>query len=196
MKKLKLPVMLFCTSILVSCAIAEVAMLNWMETTEFRVVDRSLYMSGVINSKTPNQLREVLDTNPGLEEIVLLDVPGSVDDEANLIASRMVRDAGLNTRLRADSEIASGGTDFFTAGVERRAADGARVGVHSWGEPGGKEGRDYPRNHKYHRLYLDFYAAMNIPARFYWFTLEVASADDIYWMSRDELLEYQIVTQR
>ena len=36
---------------------------------------------------------------------------------------------------------------------------------------------------------------MGIPADFYWFTLEAAPADDIHWMSRDEMETYAVVTQ-
>lgn len=46
-------------------------------------------------------------------------VDGSVDDESNLVAYKMVREAGLNTYLPSDGDIASGGVDFFIAGIER-----------------------------------------------------------------------------
>ncbi len=164
---------------------------NLFETTEFQVQGEQLMMNGIINSKTPGQLAAILESNKSLQEIVLLDVPGSVDDEANLEAARMVRAAGLNTRLLSSSEIASGGTDFFLAGVERHIASGARLGVHSWSE-GAKEGKDFPRSDPSHQLYLDYYREMGIPSSFYWFTLKSAPADDIHWMSASEQAEYKM----
>ena len=64
--------------------------------------------------------------------------PGSLDDTSNLIASRLVREAGLATHVPAEAEIASGAVDFFIAGRARTAdvAGGARLGVHTWGGPG------------------------------------------------------------
>ena len=65
-------------------------------------------------------------------------VQGSVDDEANIAAARLVRERGLNTLIPGSGMIASGGTDFFLAGVKRTVQPGAKIGVHSWtGNPNG-----------------------------------------------------------
>ena len=36
---------------------------------------------------------------------------------------------------------------------------------------------------------------MGIPTDFYWWTLEVASYNDIHWMTREEMLAFGVITQ-
>ena len=143
-------------------------------------------MAGTIDGTTPDRVAALVAEHPDVRSIVMRDVPGSVNDEANLEAARKVREAGLSTHLLADSVIASGGTDFFLAGAVRTIEPGARVGVHSWGG-GEEEALDLPRDHEAHRPYLDYYGDMGVPADFYWFTLEAAPADGIHWMTEAEL---------
>ena len=143
-------------------------------------------MTGELTRRAPGQVERLIDGHPEVRWIELLDCPGSLDDHAALAASRLVREAGLNTRVPAAGEIASGAVDFFIAGVNREVAPGGRVGVHSWSD-GQREGADLPRDRGAHDLYLDYYAEMGIDPSFYWFTLDAAGSDDIHWMTRDEL---------
>ncbi|MCH2109162.1 MAG: hypothetical protein MK135_07525 [Polyangiaceae bacterium] len=161
---------------------------------EFEVQGDQAVMTGELDSRSVGKVRELLTQNPDLKRVVLLDVPGSVDDVAALEAARLIRQAGLNTLVPRDGEIASGGVDFFLAGVERAVAPGGRVGVHSWSE-GKVEGADLSRDDPEHRLYLDYLGEMGIPEDFYWFTLQAANSRDIHWMSREELLRYQLTTK-
>ena len=147
-------------------------------------------MQGTIDGSTPDRVAELIANHPRVRSIVMREVPGSVNDEANLAAARLVRAAGLSTHLLGDSVIASGGTDFFLAGARRTIEPGAQVGVHSWG--GGDEvALDLPRDHDAHRLYLDYYEEMGIPTAFYWFTLQAAPASGIHWMRPEELEAYR-----
>ncbi len=155
--------------------------------------DRAV-MTGVICMTTPTRVRALLRDHPGVQTIEMHDVPGSMDDEANLEAARIVRQRGLATHVPAFGVIASGGVDFFLAGARRSLARGAQLGVHSWGDEG-FEGADLPRDREEHRLYLDFYDAIEIPAEFYWYTLESAPADGIHWMTDQEIERYSIATE-
>ena len=150
-------------------------------------------MRGELNSDSPEQVGKLIEDNPDLETIIMEDVPGSLDDVATLEAARLVREAGLNTEVPADGEIASGGVDFFLAGVERTVAEGGKVGVHSWSDRL-TEGSELPQDDPEHRLYLDYYADMGIDEAFYWFTLSAAASRDIHWMTRDELEQHSIIT--
>lgn len=154
--------------------------------------DRAI-MSGVIDSTTPEQVQMLIDDHPAIKTIVMQNVEGSVDDEANLIAARLVRQHGFNTHVPADGMIASGGVDFFLAGVVRTVEPGAKLGVHSWA---GDEstGDQVPHDDPQHGLYLNYYAEMGIPADFYWFTLQAAPAEDIYYMTAAEMAQYQMMT--
>jgi len=175
------------------CEIAAVTALNLVETTSFTVDGDMLFMTGEINSKTDEQFEAVIAANPQIKTVVECFVPGSLDDDTMIPLSYRVRALGLNTYLTADSEVASGGSDFFLAGVERQMETGARIGVHSWSD-GFREAMDYPRDapeHEANRAYID---AMLGQDDFYWFTIEAAPADDILWMTQDQIARYKLLT--
>ena len=51
----------------------------------------TLYMEGVIYHNTLIDIKNVLDKNPAVTTIAMVNVPGSIDDEINLVASREIR---------------------------------------------------------------------------------------------------------
>ena len=153
----------------------------------------TLYMKGVIYSNTLKDIKDVLDANPQVTTLVMEEVAGSIDDEINLVASQEIRKRNINTYLPENGMVASGGTDMFLAGKERQIHPTAKLGVHSW-SGGDQVALDFPRDHEEHQKYLDYYIEMNIPTDFYWYTLEAAPADDIHWMTPEEIVEYKIVT--
>ncbi len=155
----------------------------------------TVYMNGVIGSDTLKVMQELFRDYPQINTIVMQNVPGSMDDEINLLASTELRNHGINTHIPADGMVASGGTDMFLAGVKRTIEAGARLGVHSWSDGSGKVALDYPRDHQEHVKYLDYYRVMGIPADFYWYTLEAASAENIHWMTAQEIAQYAILTE-
>lgn len=157
--------------------------------THFEVQGQSAVMTGVIGPITPGRVLQLILEHPEVTEIVMQDMPGSLDDEANVRAARLVRRMGLATHVPAGREVASGATDFFLAGTRRTWEPGAKFGVHSWGGLD-VDGDQVPRDDPQHQLYLDFYAEMGIPAEFYWYTLEAASASGIHWMTDPELERY------
>lgn len=159
----------------------------------FAVQGETATMTGVIGPSTPDAVRDLLAEHPELSTIVMADVPGSMDDESNLVASRLVRDAGLAVHVPADGVIASGGVDFFLAGTSRTWDEGAMFGVHSWSD-GSNDGADIPRGDPSHRLYLDYYAEMGVDPDFYWFTLEAAPAASIHYMTAAELDRHGFAT--
>ena len=151
-------------------------------------------MSGVIDSDIISHVRELYENHSDVTTIVMQEVPGSIDDEANLTAARLVRSYGLNTVVPTDGFIASGGVDFFLAGVERTIEPGAKLGVHSWGGDG-FTGDELPRDDPEHNRYLAYYSEMGIPTEFYWFTLEAAPVEDFHVMTPAEIDQYKITTQ-
>lgn len=163
---------------------------------EFEVVGERAYMIGVIGSSTPDAVEDLLDAYPDVMTIVLVEVPGSGDDAANLEAARMVREAGLATHVPADGEIASGGVDFYLAGETRTFDDGARFGVHSWGTGDPDfNATDLDEDDPEHTLYLDYYDELGVDTEFYWFTIEAAPPEDIHWMTTAELTEFGFATE-
>lgn len=170
---------------------------NLTEQTKLSVKGKTIYMDGLINSKTPQQFKDVFTQYPDIDTLVMVIVEGSVDDEANLEAAEWISKKKLTFVLESESLIASGGTDFFLAGATRIIKAGAKVGVHSWA--GDDEvATDFPRDHEYHQPYIEYYVAVGWSReeaeKFYYYTIEAAPADDIYWMTDQELQEYHIVT--
>jgi len=164
---------------------------------DLKLQDRTLVMNGVIDSDAPALMRAALDANPNIDTLVLQNVPGSIDDERNLEMAALVRARGLTTIVPANGMVASGGTDLFLAGVRRVAEPGACLGVHSWaagGLFGYTAGRDVPRDDPQHQIYLEYYDQMGIDRAFYWFTLEQASVEEIYWMSPDEVNRFEMTS--
>jgi len=164
-----------------------------LEGAMFEVRGSEAVMTGVIGPSTPGRVLELVLRHPEVETIVMLDVPGSMDDVSNLRAAKMVRAHGLATHVPSDGMVASGGTDFFLAGARRTAGADARFGVHSWGGFD-QEGADVPRDDPEHEKYLEFYRSVGIIEAFYWYTLEAASAEDIHWMTTAELERYGMLT--
>ena len=147
---------------------------------------------GVIDSSTPAKVESLIDNNPEVKVIVLAYGPGSDDDEANLQAARLVNKAGLGTCVPENGEIYSGAVDFYLAGVVRRLADSAVVGVHSWATGDNIEGAALPMDDPQHQPYLDFYAEVGVPADFYWFTLQAAPAAGMYNMTAEDKVTYKM----
>ncbi len=162
----------------------------------YEVRGDTAYLMGNLDSDTPEIVRRMLREHPDLRELVLLNLPGTVDDDANLEACRLIREAGLHTVVPADGIVASGGVDWLLAGVERRAESGALVGIHSWSVDFyglDVEGRDLPPTHPEHGVYLEFYAEMDVPAGLYWRTLAASSSYGMHWMTPDELERYGLL---
>ncbi|NQY15671.1 MAG: alpha/beta hydrolase, partial [Henriciella sp.] len=84
---------------------------------------------------------------------------------------------------------------LFLAGVNRKIEDGACVGIHSWNDhelPQGMTPLDLPSDHEEHQIYLEYYEFIGIDPDFYWYTLEIADAQSMHWMQRDEFDDFRI----
>ena len=155
----------------------------------------TVYMNGVIGSDTLTLMQDLFNDYPQIKTIVMQNVPGSMDDEINLLASMELRARGINTHIPADGMVASGGSDMFLAGIKRTIAPGAKIGVHSWSDGSGTAALDYPRDHQAHVIYLDYYNAIGITTDFYWYTLEAAPAESNHWMTAEEIALYGVLTE-
>lgn len=169
------------------------AMAVWDASLWFEVEGDMAFVEGTIDGTTPGRLMQMLLEHPQVRTLVLLDVPGSVDDDSSIRACRIVRQHGLATHVPGDGEIASGGVDLFMAGERRSVSPGGRLGVHSWGGVG-QAGDQLDRDHEAHEMYLEFFRDMDVPEAFYWFTIEAAGPEDIHWMSQEELTQYGCLT--
>ena len=165
----------------------------------FRVIDdTTIEMNGTINGSTLRDFNRLLEVYSDIKLIKMDIVPGSEDDIINLQVAKRVFDLNIDTHLMDNGEIASGGVDFFLAGVNRSIGNNTRIGVHSWSD-GRQEATDFPVGHENHQLYIDFYFSIGFTQQeaeaFYYFTINAAQADDIHWMTEAEILQYKIITQ-
>ncbi len=69
------------------------------------------------------------------------------------------------------------------------------IGVHSWSD-GANEATDFPRDSEVHLFFIDYYQDIGMTEQeaeeFYFFTINAASADDIHWMTDNEIARFQI----
>ena len=166
----------------------------------FVVDDTQVRMYGVIGSNSLTVINTLIRDYPNVQEVLMVNVPGSEDDETNVQVGRALRAASLNTRINADGLIASGGVDLFLAGIERVVQAGAKIGVHSWATQDASgnivEGSTFPRGHQEHQIFLDYYRDIELPnyEEFYFFTLAAAPASGIHYMTPDEIEQWNIAT--
>lgn len=165
----------------------------------FKVIDdKTVEMNGDIKRSTLRNFNRLLDAYPNIKMIHMNQVPGSRDDDTNLQVAKKVHDLGISTHLVDDGEIASGGVDFFLAGVKRTQGENTNIGVHSW-EGDGQTATDFPKGHEYHLQYIDYYISVGFSQQeaedFYYFTINSAAASDIHWMTEEEITKYKILKE-
>lgn len=164
------------------------------DETTFLADGPLLFMSGVITSDTLDQFEDVIADHPQMTTLVECIVPGSADDDTMIALSYQVREMGLRTHLTSQSQVASGGTDLFLAGVQRTMVAGADIGVHSWSD-GENDAADFPRTSPEHDANRDYIADMLGDEAFYWFTIYAAAAADMHWMTGVEIADYGLLTE-
>ena len=83
----------------------------------FRVLDdRRVALVGETDASTPGYFRAMMRDFPALEQLDMVECPGTRDDRANLAVGRMIRAAGLVTHVPAIGSVRSGAVELFLAG--------------------------------------------------------------------------------
>lgn len=160
----------------------------------FAVIDATtVRMAGDVDGKTPRQFAAMLAAFPGLKRIEMVDCPGSLDEEANLILARAIRRAGMETVVPAGGSVRSGAVELWLAGVKRSAAPDAEFGVHSWADEYGREANDYPASDPVHAEYLGYYREMGMDgakARAFYALTNSTPFDDVRYLTRDDMARF------
>ncbi len=203
MKKFNLIIALFtAVTLLTSCNKDDN---NVRETTKrqfgiFKVLkdNKTVEMDGDIRTKTLQDFNELQEKYPNIKTINIKNCGGSLDDTANLKMSLKVHQSGINIHLMDNAEIASGGVDFFLAGVKRTRGKNTKIGVHSW-RGDGESATDFPKGHKNHLPYIKYYVSIGFTQKqaedFYYFTIYAAPANGIHWMTEVEIKKYGLITE-
>lgn len=159
--------------------------------------DNCLFVRGVIDSKTPIFLEEILNMDPFIRCVVLTHIDGSLDDLATFEAGRIIRSMGLSTYVPKYALVVSGGVELFLSGSKRFVEVGAKMGVHAWRAYSFADGvidaRELPRSSWYHTLYTSYYKEMGIDEQFYFFSIEAASHERMYYLSQDEIQAFRLL---
>jgi hypothetical protein len=160
----------------------------------FAVIDSATArMAGDVTSTTPRQFAAMLAAFPGLKRLEMVDCPGSLDEEANLILARAIRRAGMETVVPAGGSIRSGAVELWLAGAVRRAAPDAEFGVHSWADEYGREANDYPPGDPVHAEYLGYYREMGMDAakaREFYALTNATPFDEVRYLTRDDMARF------
>jgi hypothetical protein len=155
-------------------------------------------MDGEINSQSLNNFKALMEAYPEITTINIKNCDGSLDDDINLQLSLLVHQKKMNIHLLDGGLIASGGTDFFLAGIKRTKGNNTKIGVHAWAGDG-KEATDFPEGDPEHQKYIDYYIAVGFSPEqaksFYYFTIQAAPAASIHWMTNAEIEKYGVLTQ-
>lgn len=130
----------------------------------FLVAPDTVEMIGTVDSATPRQFTQLMAAHPGVARLVMVECPGSVDEDANHRLARAVRRAGLTTIVPDGGSVRSGAVDLFLAGTTRLAAPTAEFGVHSWRDEDGMQADDFAANDPVNTEYLAYYREMGLSA--------------------------------
>ncbi|QXF10836.1 MULTISPECIES: alpha/beta hydrolase [Sphingopyxis] len=150
-------------------------------------------MSGDVDGATPRQFAAMLAAFPGVRRLEMIDCPGSLDEEANLILARAIRRAGLETVVPSGGSVRSGAVELWLAGSTRRAAPDAEFGVHSWADEYGREAKDYPASDPVHAEYIGLYREMGMDdahARAFYALTNATPFDQVRYLTRDDMARF------
>jgi hypothetical protein len=159
------------------------------------IEDNTAYLSGILGDSLVEQLSDLVKENPNVTDFVLVDIPGAVNQQATMEGAGLIRRLGINTHIAATGFVLSGGVDLFLGGVERTIGAGAGVGIHAWTDGTKIKAANVNVADPVHAEYVNFYLRMGIPERFYWFSLEAAPADRVYFLSPEEMYDFELVTK-
>lgn len=162
------------------------------ETPTIELKNDKAHISGLLGKKFHKKFEKFVIEHPEVKELVLVNIPGSINDEWNVKTCLLLNKNGMNTHLLSTSEISSGGVDLFISGNKRTIEEGAKIGVHSWRD-GNKDGSEYPRDSEEHIMFLDFFKEIKMDTTFYWYTLRAAPADSMHWMTNQEIKKYNMI---
>ncbi len=155
----------------------------------YLVTPDTIEMIGTVDRASPRQFAGLIASHPGVRRLVMIECPGSIDEDANHALARQVRRAGIDTLVPRGGSVRSGAVDLFLAGVHRRADPTAEFGVHSWRDSNGREAADFAANDPVNAEYLAYYRDMGLSAdqaqRFYALTNSVPFEDVRYLSAVD-----------
>ncbi len=160
------------------------------------VDDQTIEVNGEIEDSSLDDFNELIMNYPNMELINIIEILGSQNDDINLALSKQVYSLDIDIRLLDNGEIASGEVDLFLAGRNRSKGSNTRIRVHSWSD-GANQASYFHEGDPVHQPYINYYVSVGFSQEeaedFYYFTINAASAEDIHWMTDEEIKRYTLV---
>ncbi len=157
----------------------------------FRVLDHNrAAVIGSTDAAAPLHFEAMLRDFPELDQLEMIEAPGTSHDLANLEVGRLIREAGIATHVPAGGSVRSGAVELFLAGVTRTMDDAAEFAVHSWRDAYGREPQDFAEDAPENRLYLDYYVEMGMSeerARNFYEMTNSVPHNSALWLNGDEM---------
>lgn len=158
----------------------------------FRVIDaQTAALVDITRASAPQAFAAMLEAYPAIATLEFVEAPGTYDDRANLRLGRMIRAAGLATRVSEGGSVRSGAVELFLAGTTREIAPQAEFAVHGWLDDWGRGAGDYPKGAPEHRRYLDYYTEMGMEesaAQTFYAMTNSVPFEQARWMTGGEML--------
>lgn len=157
----------------------------------YEVIGNKAYLKGTLGQKGYKNTKKMLEKNPQVAYIVMQDITGSVNEYYNQQTCVLIKEKGIQTIAMPGAKIEGGGVDFLISGKDPIVSDSSYLGVTSWNK-GSKEASELSKDHKDHKFYTDFYDSIDIDKSFYWYRINKANSDELYWMTYDEIKEQNL----
>lgn len=159
----------------------------------YEVIGNKAYLKGTLGQKGYKNTQKMIQNNPQVAYIVMQDITGSVNDYYNQQTCYLLQEKGIQTIAAPSAKIEGGGVDFLISGKNPLVSDSSYLGVSSW-KTRGKEASELPKDHKDHEFYTKFYDSVAINPAFYWYRINKANSDELYWMPYEEIEQLNIAT--
>ncbi len=158
---------------------------------------KAIVLDGVINSSAYTAFKKILKEHPNINRLEIVICDGSINDKVNLKLAKFIHKNSFTIHLRNNGLVASGGTDLFLAGTQKTLGKNTKIGVHSWAADDDQVATDFPKGHKYHIPYIDYYKSVGFSQQqaedFYYFTINAAPASDVHWMTQEEIERFNLL---
>ncbi|MGJ8654814.1 MAG: hypothetical protein ACSHX6_00075 [Akkermansiaceae bacterium] len=159
---------------------------------------KSAVLDGIIDSNSLSQFNQMINEHPEIHTILFDQAPGSVSDDVNFLIGQQIYDLRLDTHIVDRGIIASGAVDLFLAGDNRTRGFNTLVGVNAWADSTNQQASDYPIDDSIHDFYINYYLSIGLRNQlandFYFFSINAADADDIYFLTEEDIQIYEIFT--
>jgi hypothetical protein len=153
---------------------------------KYEIFGNKAVLNGTLGKMCYENTKEMLDKNPQVSYIVLDKVTGSVNDYYSQKTCFLVKESGVQTIAKTKAQIHGGGVDLLASGSNPMVSDSAYLGVTSWSK-GSKEASTLDKTDEDHEYYTKFYDSVGINQELYWYSLENATSEEIYWMPYEDV---------